>query len=140
MQHRISFSEFIPILCVGIILLAILYRIKLSATAKATSPLLQDVIPEPLWSLMLSTNDCYPGCSCESDRFEMTPERIHRWLAERPNETQQVLQQITDLRNHPPDRAALSQQTNIYFERDEESLAWLELWEIPQELPSKPID
>lgn len=40
------------------------------------------LIPEPLWGLMLSTNDCYPGCSCEADRFEIDPPRVSRWVAE----------------------------------------------------------
>ena len=25
-----------------------------------------------LWDLMLSTNDCYPGCGCDDDFFDMT--------------------------------------------------------------------
>lgn len=40
------------------------------------------LIPEPLWGLMLSTNDCYPGCSCEAGRFEIDPPRVSRWVAE----------------------------------------------------------
>lgn len=30
------------------------------------------LIKAPLWDLMLSINDCYPGCGCDDDYFDMT--------------------------------------------------------------------
>ena len=37
-------------------------------------------IDDPLWDLLLSTNDCFPGCGCDDDYFQMTPERIDAWI------------------------------------------------------------
>jgi len=34
------------------------------------TPLESDVIDNPQWELILSTNDCTPGCGCEYDFFE----------------------------------------------------------------------
>ena len=116
-------------LCVGVILTAFIYKIKLSLITTAPSPRLPDVIPEPLWSLMLSTNDCYPGCSCEGDKFEITHGRLGPWLDEHPAQARQVMEQISNLLACPPNRDALSQQTNYFFGSDEEAVAWLKLWQ-----------
>lgn len=37
-------------------------------------------IPTPLWDLMLSTNDCSPGCGCELDFFDLNVSRITAWV------------------------------------------------------------
>ena len=40
------------------------------------------LIPEALWGLILPTNDCQPGCSCEADHFEIDALRVSPWVAE----------------------------------------------------------
>ena len=39
-----------------------------------------NLIKNPLWDLMLSTNDCTPGCGCDYDFFDITLERIKNWM------------------------------------------------------------
>jgi hypothetical protein len=39
-----------------------------------------NIIKSPLWDFMLSTNDCYPGCSCDDDFFDMTLNRVKKWV------------------------------------------------------------
>ena len=39
-----------------------------------------NIIKTPLWDLMLSTNDCYPGCGCDDDFFEMILDRVKLWV------------------------------------------------------------
>ncbi|GAG25189.1 unnamed protein product, partial [marine sediment metagenome] len=57
--------------------LRIIYMIimKISYTPNET-----DKIKSPLWDLMLSTNDCWPGCGCEYDFFDMTLDRMKAWV------------------------------------------------------------
>ena len=88
------------------------------------------LIPEPLWGLMLSTNDCYPGCSCEADRFEIDPPRVSRWVAEAGIEQgRQALGQLDALfAGLPESREALSALTNVFFESADEAAAWLQQW------------
>jgi hypothetical protein len=88
------------------------------------------LIPEPLWDLMLSTNDCYPGCSCEADRFEIDPLRVSRWVAKAGIEQgRQALGQLDALlAGLPESREALSALTNVFFESADEAAAWLQQW------------
>ena len=53
------------------------------------------VIKAPLWDLMLSTNDCYPGCGCDYDDFDMTLERVKSWVSK--NDAVKVLVQVDEL-------------------------------------------
>ena len=53
------------------------------------------LIKAPLWDLMLSTNDCYPGCGCDDDDFDMTLDRVKRWV--RSHDELKVIQQIDQL-------------------------------------------
>ena len=91
---------------------------------------MQPLIPEPLWSLMLSTNDCHPGCSCEADRFEIDPLRVSRWVAEAGIEQgRQALSQLDALFDGLSEsREALSDLTNVFFDSAEEAAAWLQQW------------
>jgi hypothetical protein len=88
------------------------------------------LIPEPLWDLMLSTNDCYPGCSCEADRFEIDPLRVSRWVAKAGIEHgRQALSQLDALFDGLPEsREELSALTNVFFESADEAAAWLQHW------------
>ncbi len=57
-------------------------------------------IKDPLWNLMLSTNDCYPGCSCDSDFFDITPERVQQWVRHNGSQNaKQALVQLNELTN-----------------------------------------
>jgi hypothetical protein len=88
------------------------------------------LIPEALWSLMLSTNDCHPGCSCEADRFEIDPLRVSRWVAEAGiDQGRQALSQFDALFDGLPEsREELSAVTNVFFESADEATAWLQQW------------
>ena len=88
------------------------------------------LIPEPPWGLMLSTNDCHPGCSCEADHFEIDPLRVSRWVAEAGIEQgRQALGQLDALFDGLPEsREALSDLTNVFFESADEAVAWLQQW------------
>ena len=35
---------------------------------------------EPFVWLILSTNDCWPGCGCDKDVFKITSFRVYRWI------------------------------------------------------------
>ncbi len=41
---------------------------------------------------MLSTNDCYPGCDCDDDFFDMTLGRVKLWVSK--NDPIKILDQI----------------------------------------------
>ncbi len=58
---------------------------------------MREMIPKPLWDLILSTNDCYPGCGCPDDFFYMTLERVQKWVSTHNPKT--VLDQLDDLIN-----------------------------------------
>jgi hypothetical protein len=87
-------------------------------------------ILDPLWSLMLSTNDCYPGCCCDDDFFDMSPERISVWTdkngIESAIEASQVLVALLD--SQPLDYDALSKQTNVWLPDVGEAVQWLDEW------------
>ena len=78
---------------------------------------------------MLSTNDCYPGCSCEADAFEITSQRVAGWVARYPAESRQALLQLEALASDPAlDLVGLSDQTNVHIDSQAEAAEWLGLW------------
>ena len=88
-------------------------------------------ILDPLWSLMLSTNNCYPGCCCDDDFFEMSFERISIWTCkngiESTIEASQVL--VALLNSQSLDYEALSMQTNLWWSDVSEATEWLNDWQ-----------
>lgn len=86
-----------------------------------------NLIKAPLWDLILSTNDCYPGCGCEYDFFDMTPERVKLWVSK--NNSAKVLSQIDKLLSIKNlDIGDIQIQTNIPFQNIEEFHEWLFEW------------
>ncbi len=76
---------------------------------------------------MLSTNDCYPGCGCDEDYFDMTFERIKKWV-ETHDELTVILQIDQLLSNDNIDVGDIQIQTNIPFQSEEEFKEWLLEW------------
>ena len=92
-------------------------------------PKYDDIIEPPLWDLMLSTNDCHPGCSCDDDYFQITEERIGKWIEKNSDLTDAVRIQINALCGKTNlDIDALTVQTNINFGDMEEINKWLNEW------------
>ena len=86
-----------------------------------------DLLKGPLWDLLLSTNDCYPGCGCDDDNFEMTLDRVKLWVY--AHDETEVLQQIDLLiSNDNIDIGEIQIQTNIPFQSEEEFKEWLLKW------------
>jgi len=86
-----------------------------------------DIIKSPLWDLMLFTNDCYPGCGCDDDYFDMTLDRVKKWVS--ANEGTKVVQQIDDLLSDEKiDVGEVQIQTYIPFQTLEEFKEWLLEW------------
>ena len=86
-----------------------------------------NIIKSPLWDLMLSTNDCYPGCGCDDDYFDMTLERIKKWVIVHDKST--VILQIDQLlSNDNIDVGEIQIQTNTPFQSEEEFKEWLLEW------------
>ncbi len=78
-----------------------------------------DIIKSPLWDLMLSTNDCYPGCGCYDDIFDMTLEPVKAWVLE--NDSKLALSQIDQLLSIPKiDIGDLQLQMGIPFQNFDE--------------------
>ena len=86
-----------------------------------------NIIKSPLWDLMLSTNDCYPGCGCDEDYFDMTLERIKKWV-ETHDELTVILQIDQLLSNDNIDVGEIQIQTNTPFQSEEEFKEWLLEW------------
>ena len=85
------------------------------------------LIKAPLWDLMLFTNDCYPGCSCDDDFFDMTVDRVKKWVL--THDELEVIQQIDQLlSNDNIDVGDIQIQTNIPFQSEEEFKEWLLEW------------
>jgi hypothetical protein len=85
------------------------------------------LIKAPLWDLMLFTNDCYPGCSCDDDFFDMTVDRVKKWVL--THDELEVIQQIDQLlSNDNIDVGDIQIQTNIPFQSEEEFKEWLIEW------------
>ena len=81
----------------------------------------------PLWDLMLFTNDCYPGCSCDDDFFDMTVDRVKKWVL--THDELEVIQQIDQLlSNDNIDVGDIQIQTKIPFQSEEEFKEWLLEW------------
>lgn len=74
----------------------------------------------PLWEMMLSTNGCYPGCSCVNDEFQQTPELVETWVAATGiHQAQVALRQLDELLARPHlDANAIQDQINTYFVDD----------------------
>ena len=86
-----------------------------------------NIIKSPLWDLMLSTNDCYPGCGCEEDFFDMTLNRVKDWVLK--NDYSKALSQIEELlSNSKIDVGDLQIQTGIPFQNFDEVKEWLLKW------------
>ena len=86
-----------------------------------------NIIKSPLWDLMLSTNDCYPGCGCDEDYFDMTLERIKKWV-ETHDELTVIIQIDQLLSNDNIDVGEIQIQTNTPFQSEEEFKEWLLEW------------
>ncbi len=87
------------------------------------------IIKEPLWDMMLSTNDCYPGCGCEEDDFNINPDRIIEWLNYNQQHSKTIIDQINFLLNIDPTPVnELMSETNIWFKNADEANKWLEAW------------
>ena len=82
------------------------------------------LIKTPLWDLMLATNDCYPGCGCDNDFFDMTLDRVKKWVI--THDKLKTIQQIDQLLlNDTIDVGDIQIQTNIPFQSEEEFREWL---------------
>jgi hypothetical protein len=89
-----------------------------------------DAIPGELWEMMLSTNDCYPGCACPDDWFQRTPHRVGAWIAaEGTDAAHRALALLDGLLAEPRfDAEGLSRQTNLHFRDEDEARTWLSAW------------
>jgi len=86
-----------------------------------------DKIKSPLWDLMLSVNDCFPGCGCEDDFFDMTLDRVKIWILQ--NDSNLVLDQISNLTSLPEiDIGDVQLQTGYPFQTFDEFKKWLMEW------------
>ena len=73
---------------------------------------------------MLSTNDCYPGCGCDEDFFDMTLDHVKKWVI--THDELKAIQQIDQLlSNDNIDVGDIQIQTNIPFQSEEEFREWL---------------
>lgn len=86
-----------------------------------------DKIKSPLWDLMLSTNDCFPGCGCENDFFDMTFNRVRAWVLQ--NDGNLALDQINELISYPEvDVGDVQLKTGFPFQEFDEFKKWLVGW------------
>ena len=86
-----------------------------------------NVIKFPLGDLMLSTNDCYPGCGCDDGNFDMTLNRVRKWVSN--NDGTKVLQQLDNFISYENiDIGEVQIQTNFPFQSFEEFKNWLFEW------------
>ncbi len=86
-----------------------------------------DKIKSPLWDLMLSTNDCWPGCGCDYDFFDMTLDRIKVWVLQ--NDYNLALDEINELISFPEiDIGDVQLQTGFPFQEFDEFKKWLLEW------------
>jgi len=92
-------------------------------------PVYEPIIPTPLWDLMLSTNDCHPGCGCDLDYFQITEERIGEWMNKHPTKIKMVLEQLDELEEQEDlDLDSLVVQTAVNFRDREEVKTWVNEW------------
>jgi hypothetical protein len=88
----------------------------------------KEQIKQPLWNIMLSTNDCNPGCGCEADKFQMTQERIQQSVVENGIENAKLaLIQIDEL-IPLVEIEGFRSQTNLWMETKDQAIKWLEGW------------
>ena len=86
-----------------------------------------DKIKSPLWDLMLSTNDCWPGCGCDYDIFDMTLDRVKVWVLQ--NDYNLALDEINELISFPEiDIGYVQLQTGFPFQEFDEFKKWLLEW------------
>lgn len=88
-----------------------------------------EILKDPLWSLMLSTNGCYPGCGCKNDWFDLTQERVDSWVqSEGADKAAEALGQLAHLKDLSAEQCdEISHQTN----QDISDFAkWFEQWEM----------
>lgn len=79
---------------------------------------------------MLSTNDCYPGCACEDDRFQITEQRLGKWISkEHPGDVSEALDNLDRIIcSDQAVRAAAAEQLDLSFDSDHELSDWLSEW------------
>ena len=88
----------------------------------------RQIVKDPLWDLMLSTNDCYPGCSCDSDFFDMNVARVQEWVKQNgEKKVQLALNQIDDLMI-TSNVEQISLQTNYNMENRKDVIDWMSQW------------
>ena len=76
---------------------------------------------------MLSTNDCYPGCGCDFDIFQITRDRVKKW--DNKDDYKSALIQINQLMDSLDiDIGDLQIQTGIPFQSFSEFVDWLVEW------------
>ena len=92
--------------------------------------IMPEPIQHPLWELMLSTNDCSPGCACEDDHFQMTLPRVRQWIeATEKQDVESAKCQLEALLSVDESRVEdFSNQTNLYFSSHRDLIEWLEDW------------
>lgn len=90
----------------------------------------RQIVKDPLWDLMLSTNDCYPGCSCDDDFFDMTVVRVKEWIKQNgEKKAQRALTQLDELLSTSSlNVEGLSKQTNHWMETKGDAIVWLSQW------------
>lgn len=88
-------------------------------------------IKDPLWDLMLSTNDCYPGCGCESDYFDITSARVSEWIkSASKEETRLASEQLQEIKRLSfKQLEEIEMQTNISFSSKSDFEDWVNEWE-----------
>ena len=86
-----------------------------------------DLIESPLWDLILSTNDCYHGCGCDDDFFDMTFDRVKNGVI--THRESNLIPQIDQLlSNDNIEVGEIQIQTNLPFQTVEEFKKWLLEW------------
>jgi len=91
---------------------------------------MKESITDPLWDLMLSTNDCYPGCACDDDYFQITEQRIGEWIKRNGiKKGIETLKQLDEIEiTETVDYEDISIQTNIHFESHADFTFWISEW------------
>lgn len=79
---------------------------------------------------MLSCNDCYPGCSCDDDHFQITTERVTEWLiTDGMGKARETIRQLEELKQSSnKGLKGLPDQLNMVFSSKEGWELWLDDW------------
>ena len=88
-------------------------------------------IKDPLWSLMLSCNDCYPGCSCDEDYFNISTDRVASWLkSDGMGQARKTLRQVDNELKEASEQQlkGVNSQINMVFRSNKDWLSWLDDW------------